>query len=175
MDLNVLRKKPKMSSEKSAPTAGPKSTQPEVEVIHMETSAKRPIGSPVPDQVAVSRPNKRVKIAVRKHKSRHNEGSSQRATWERELEVLAEDSSPTYRRPKLMKDLCGMRVHEDDEGYYILQMADWAPKDSSVGHCYQKALMDMVHDLGRLVTHMGNQASLLEVELKKLKTKRDPE
>ncbi|RRT63216.1 hypothetical protein B296_00027514 [Ensete ventricosum] len=102
MDLNVLRKKPRMSSEKSAPTAGHKSTQPEVEAIHMETSAKRPFGSPVPDQVAVSRPSK----------------------W---------------------------------------------------GHHYHKALLDRVHDLGRLVTHMGNRASLLEVELKKLKTKRDPE
>ncbi|KAJ8499942.1 hypothetical protein OPV22_010494 [Ensete ventricosum] len=118
-----------MSSKKSAPTTGPKSTQPEVEVIHMETSAKRPIGSPVLDQVVVSRPNKRVKIAVRKHKSRHNEGSSQRATWERELE----------------------------------------------GHRYQKAILDRVHDLGRLVTHMGNRASLLEAKLKKLKTKRDPQ
>ncbi|RWW64953.1 hypothetical protein BHE74_00027761 [Ensete ventricosum] len=28
-----------------------------------------------------------------------------------------------------MKDLCGMRVHKDDEGYYIRQMADWTPKD----------------------------------------------
>ncbi|RWW75014.1 hypothetical protein BHE74_00016996 [Ensete ventricosum] len=28
-------------------------------------------------------------------------------------------------------DLCGMRIQEDDEGYYVLQMADWAPKDSS--------------------------------------------
>ncbi|RZR78178.1 hypothetical protein BHM03_00003448 [Ensete ventricosum] len=50
-------------------------------------------------------------------------------TW-REPEVLA-DSSLTYRRPKSMRDMCGIRVREDDEGYYVLQMADWAPRDSS--------------------------------------------
>ncbi|RWW65408.1 hypothetical protein BHE74_00027283 [Ensete ventricosum] len=30
-----------------------------------------------------------------------------------------------------MRNLCGMRVQEDDEGYYILHIADWAPRDSS--------------------------------------------
>ncbi|RRT39881.1 hypothetical protein B296_00056713 [Ensete ventricosum] len=28
-------------------------------------------------------------------------------------------------------DLCAMRVREDDEGYYVLQMVDWASKDLS--------------------------------------------
>ncbi|RWW66062.1 hypothetical protein BHE74_00026588 [Ensete ventricosum] len=28
-----------------------------------------------------------------------------------------------------MKDLCGTRVCPDDEGYYVLQMSDWALKD----------------------------------------------
>ncbi|RRT50059.1 hypothetical protein B296_00040613 [Ensete ventricosum] len=51
MDLNVLCKKPRKPSGKSAPAAGPESTQPEVEVIHAETLAKRPVGSSVPDQV----------------------------------------------------------------------------------------------------------------------------
>ncbi|RZS28286.1 hypothetical protein BHM03_00061841 [Ensete ventricosum] len=130
-----------------------------------------------------------------------------------------------------MKDLCGMRVRKDDEGYYVLQMADWAPRDSSatmlarwsnlsylakvwddpeaasefdrgvlhptlakdlytlpseilmaqvakqitLGHHYQMALLDRVHDVGRLVTHMGNRASLLEAEIEKLKTEGDPE
>ncbi|RWW38213.1 hypothetical protein BHE74_00056572 [Ensete ventricosum] len=84
MDLNVLCKKPKMPGGKSALAAGSEGAQSEVEVIHMEASAKRPIGSP--------------------------------------------------------------------------------------GHHYQIALLDRVHDSGRLVTHMGNQASLLEVELEKLKS-----
>ncbi|RZS28321.1 hypothetical protein BHM03_00061894 [Ensete ventricosum] len=68
-------------------------------------------------------------------------------------------------------------------------MADWALKDWSAvmwarwsdlsyqtrGHHYQMALLDRVHDSGRLVTHMGNQSSLLEVKLEKMKTERDLE
>ncbi|RRT61600.1 hypothetical protein B296_00033836 [Ensete ventricosum] len=63
MDLNVLCKKPRMPSGKSAPAARAKSSQPEVEVIHVETSAKRPVRSLIPDQAATNRPKNRVKIA----------------------------------------------------------------------------------------------------------------
>ncbi|RZS27714.1 hypothetical protein BHM03_00061232 [Ensete ventricosum] len=31
-----------------------------------------------------------------------------------------------------MKDLCDMRVHKDNEGYYVLYIADWTPKDLNV-------------------------------------------
>ncbi|RWW16466.1 hypothetical protein GW17_00019648 [Ensete ventricosum] len=37
------------------------------------------------------------------------------------------------------------------------------------------ALLDRVHDSGRLVTHMGNQASLLKAELEKLRSEKNPE
>ncbi|RZS17214.1 hypothetical protein BHM03_00049370 [Ensete ventricosum] len=130
-----------------------------------------------------------------------------------------------------MRDLCDMQIWEDDEGYYVLQMADWASRDSSaamrarwpnlsyqsrvwddsnaasefdrgvlhpmlakdlytlpsevliaraakqivLGHHYHMTLLDRVHDSGRLVTHMGNLASLLEAELEKLKSERDLE
>ncbi|RRT37420.1 hypothetical protein B296_00038986 [Ensete ventricosum] len=30
-----------------------------------------------------------------------------------------------------MKDLCGIWVHKDDEGYYVLHIVDWAPRDPS--------------------------------------------
>ncbi|RWW36001.1 hypothetical protein BHE74_00059002, partial [Ensete ventricosum] len=100
--------------------------------IHTEASTKQPVGSPIADQATVGRPNKWVKIAVRKHKSHCGEASSRRTAQERELEILEEDSSPTYRRPKSMRDLCVMQVREDDEGYYVLQMADWALKDSKL-------------------------------------------
>ncbi|RRT67064.1 hypothetical protein B296_00030774 [Ensete ventricosum] len=230
MDLNVLQKKPWMLGGNGAPAADPKSVQPEVEVTHTKASGKRPAGSPAPDPTATGRPRKWVKIAVRKYKAHHREGSLRRATQEREPEVSAKDTSLTYCQPKSMRDLCGMRVLEDDEGYYVLQMADWAPRDSSavmqarwpnlsyqsrvwddpkaasefdqgvlhpmlakdlytlpsevliaraakhimLGHHYHMALLDRVHDSGRLVTHMGNQASLHEAELEKLRSQRDP-
>ncbi|RZS11866.1 hypothetical protein BHM03_00043239 [Ensete ventricosum] len=42
------------------------------------------------------------------------------------------------------------------------------------GHHYQVALFDRVHDVGRLVTLMGNRASHLEAEVAKLKSEGDP-
>ncbi|RRT80383.1 hypothetical protein B296_00009415 [Ensete ventricosum] len=130
-----------------------------------------------------------------------------------------------------MKDLCGTRVCPDDEGYYVLQMSDWALKDPNaamqarwlnlsyttkvwddsqaasefgrgvlhpmlvkdlytlpseilmaqaakqiaLGHHYHMALLDRVHEAGRLVTLMGNRASHLEAEVAKLKLEGDPE
>ncbi|RZS17201.1 hypothetical protein BHM03_00049331 [Ensete ventricosum] len=122
IDLNVLRKKPRMPGGKSAPTAGPESAQPAVEVVHMEASAKRPIG-----------------------------------TLEFDRGVL---------HPTLAKNLYTLPLE-----VLIVRAA----KQIVLGHHYQMALLDRVHDSGRLVTHMGNRASLLKVELEKLKTERDPE
>ncbi|RZS16332.1 hypothetical protein BHM03_00048299 [Ensete ventricosum] len=124
-------KNPWMPGGKGAPAVDPESAQPEVEVMHPEASRKRPAGSSAPDPTATGRPRKWVKIAVRRHKAHRDEGSSRRVNRERESEVSMGDTSPTYCRPKSMRDLCGMRVQEDDKGYYVLQMADWAPRDSS--------------------------------------------
>ncbi|RWW77822.1 hypothetical protein BHE74_00013978 [Ensete ventricosum] len=49
-----------------------------------------------------------------------------------------------------------------------------AAKQIALGHHYQMALLDRVHDVG-LVTIMGNRASHLEVEIKKLKSEGDLE
>ncbi|RZR77214.1 hypothetical protein BHM03_00002225 [Ensete ventricosum] len=81
---------------------------------------KRSARSPAPEQAASARPGKQVKVMVRKHKSHHGEGSSQGNTREKEpIAPSEEDSLPTYRRPKSMKDLYGTRVRKDDEGYYF--------------------------------------------------------
>ncbi|RWW87601.1 hypothetical protein BHE74_00003559 [Ensete ventricosum] len=91
---------------------------------------KRSARSPAPEQAASARPGKQVKVMVRKHKSHHGEGSSQGNTREKEpVAPSEEDSLPTYRRPKSMKDLYDMRVRKDDEGYYVLQIANSTPKD----------------------------------------------
>ncbi|RZS05619.1 hypothetical protein BHM03_00036150 [Ensete ventricosum] len=116
---------------KGAPVADPESTQPEVDVTHTGASEKRSAGGSAPNPTTTGRPGKRVKIAVRRHKAHRSEGSSCQADWEREPEVSAGDVSPIYRRPKSMRDFCDMQIREDDEGYYVLQMVDWAPKDSS--------------------------------------------
>ncbi|RZS05850.1 hypothetical protein BHM03_00036400 [Ensete ventricosum] len=46
---------------------------------------------------------------------------------------------------------------------------------SILAYALEMTLLDRVHDAGRLVTIMGNQASLLEAEINKLKTEGDPE
>ncbi|RWV94992.1 hypothetical protein GW17_00042424 [Ensete ventricosum] len=130
LDLDTLRRKLRMPSGKNTPATGAESSPPEVEEIRVETTTKRPVGSPAPDQAVAGRPGKWVKIVMRKHKSRHGDGSSWVTAREKEPEAPAkEDSSPSYRRPRSMKDLCGTRICKDDEGYYALQMADWAPRD----------------------------------------------
>ncbi|RZS22369.1 hypothetical protein BHM03_00055138 [Ensete ventricosum] len=105
MDLNALCRKPRMPSGKNTTATGVENSPSKVEEI---------------------------RVAVRKHKSRHGEGSSRRAAREKWLMVQTEEgSSPSYPRLRSMKDLCGTRVRQDDEGYYVLQMANWAPKDPS--------------------------------------------
>ncbi|RRT59084.1 hypothetical protein B296_00013005 [Ensete ventricosum] len=89
MDLNALRRKPRMPSVKNTMAAGTKSSPLDVEEICVEATTKRSVESSAPDRAVTSRPGKWVKIAVRKHKSRHGEGSSRRAAWEKELAAQA--------------------------------------------------------------------------------------
>ncbi|RRT45857.1 hypothetical protein B296_00016996 [Ensete ventricosum] len=118
-DLNALRRKLKMSGVKNSSDARVESSPPEVEEIHVEATPKRPVGSSAPEQVATARLEKWVKMTMKNHKSHHGEGSSQAATRGKEPAALTEeDSSPTYPRPKLMKDLCGTRVFKDDTTFF---------------------------------------------------------
>ncbi|RRT79926.1 hypothetical protein BHE74_00024918 [Ensete ventricosum] len=82
-----------------------------------------------------------------------------------------------------MKDICGMWICKDDEDYYVLHMANWALRDSCAtmqarwpNLSYQAKVWDnseAASEFGRLVTHIGNRASLFEAEIKKLKTDGD--
>ncbi|RWV77335.1 hypothetical protein GW17_00061853, partial [Ensete ventricosum] len=128
MNLDGLRKKLKVSGGKSSSAARAASSPPEAKEIYVEAMTKRHVGCAVLEQASIARLGKQVKIAVKKHKSHHGEGSSQATARGKELTTLTEgDVSPTYRRPKSMKDLCDTRVR--DRGYYVLQIADSAPKD----------------------------------------------
>ncbi|RZR98109.1 hypothetical protein BHM03_00027420 [Ensete ventricosum] len=178
--------KPRVLSRKNTLASGIESSPPEVEEVRVETMTKRPAESPTPNQAATGRPGKRVKIVVRKHKSHHGEGSSRATAREKELKAPAEeDSSPSYRRLRSMKDLCGTRVPQCKLGGRISRTwqksrtGGFAP-DPGKGSLHL-ALRDPhspsneANRAGRLVTIMGNRASLLEVEIDKLKTERDPE
>ncbi|RWW77680.1 hypothetical protein BHE74_00014134 [Ensete ventricosum] len=71
MDMNALRRKPRMSSAKNTTAARAESSPLDVEEICVEAATKRSIESSAPDRAVTSRPGKWVKIAVIKHKSRH--------------------------------------------------------------------------------------------------------
>ncbi|RWV79659.1 hypothetical protein GW17_00059178 [Ensete ventricosum] len=174
---------PRMSSEKNTSAARARSSPPKVEEIRVETTTKRPVKSLAPDQATAGRPRKWVKIAVRKHKSHHGEGSSRRAAREMELAVQVEEGlSPSYTRLRSMKDFLGVRqgvLHPTlaNDLYTLpseILMAQ-AAKQMALGHHYQMTLLDRVHDAGCLVTLMGNRASHLEAEITKLKMEGDPE
>ncbi|RZS27713.1 hypothetical protein BHM03_00061231 [Ensete ventricosum] len=76
MDLNALRRKPKMSGGKNSSATRAESSPSEVEEISVETTPKRLVGSSAPEQAATAWPGKQVKMMVKKHKSHHDEGSS---------------------------------------------------------------------------------------------------
>ncbi|RZS24299.1 hypothetical protein BHM03_00057343 [Ensete ventricosum] len=95
-----------------------------------EVLLKRPNKTSISREAVTERPSKRVKITVRKHKSRRDEGSSHATAQGKEPAVSTEeDSSPTHCRSRSMKDLCDTRVYKGDEGYYVLQIANSTPKD----------------------------------------------
>ncbi|RWW20955.1 hypothetical protein GW17_00014899 [Ensete ventricosum] len=148
MDLNALRRKPRMPSRKNTSAAGAGSSPLEVEEIRMEIATKRPVESLAPDQATTGQPRKLVKIAVRKHKS----------PSEFERRVLL---------PMLVKDLYTLSSK--------ILMAQAAKQVALVshGHHYQMTLLDRVQDAGHLVTLMGNRASHLEAEIAKLKMEGD--
>ncbi|RRT43601.1 hypothetical protein B296_00045965 [Ensete ventricosum] len=98
-DYRALHMKPKMPSKKNLSAVGAGGSMSEVEEICAENTTKRPVESSAPDQAAASRLRKRVKIVVKKHKSRHGEGSSLRAAREKESAAQAEEGSAGYRCP----------------------------------------------------------------------------
>ncbi|KAJ8467302.1 hypothetical protein OPV22_029854 [Ensete ventricosum] len=88
-----------------------------------------------------------------------------------------------------MKDLFKTKVYKGDQGYYALLMSDlghqdpekelqarWAGlKNSTKSQHFQMALVDRVHDAGRLITFMDHRVKQLQEELDVLKSKGGPE
>ncbi|RWW66531.1 hypothetical protein BHE74_00026095 [Ensete ventricosum] len=146
MDLNVLRKKPRMSSGKSAPATGAESSQPEVEVIHVETSAKRPVGR----ELSASGSGKRI--------GGFNEG-------------LVPHLPPTEINEGSVRLGVQLGCVAPNPGLVPLHLALGDPH----GPGDEANHADRVYDVGRLVTHMGNRASLLEAKIEKSKIEGYPE
>ncbi|RWW79725.1 hypothetical protein BHE74_00011970 [Ensete ventricosum] len=84
MDLSALHDMLKVSPGKSTLAARVTPSSPEVEDVHVKavlrttpaSTPKRPAKKSTPRQEDPTQTHKRVKVAVRKHKSRYGEGSS---------------------------------------------------------------------------------------------------
>ncbi|RWW53941.1 hypothetical protein BHE74_00039515 [Ensete ventricosum] len=141
MDLGELRRMPKVTSGKVPPTrpaarevgASPAREAP-------KASSKRPVDPPTKQAADAARCHKKVKVLMRRHKSRFGEGESRSRSKGKEPAAPSEEpetpagseeggASPAHRRPRLMKDLFKIKVHKDDAGYYTLLMSDLGHQD----------------------------------------------
>ncbi|RWW86255.1 hypothetical protein BHE74_00004977 [Ensete ventricosum] len=103
------------------------------------SSSKRSSDASIPSDDPARR-HKKVKVLSRRHKSRHGEGGSRSHSKGKEPTAYVEEpeghaKSPdeagtlVFVCPRSMKDLCRMKVHKDDVGYYALYMSDLAQQD----------------------------------------------
>ncbi|RRT34281.1 hypothetical protein B296_00052967 [Ensete ventricosum] len=197
MDLGDLRGMPKMSGGKAPST---RAIAPAREVGVSPTreapkaSSKRPIDAPTEQVDDPARRHKKVKVLMRRHKSRHSEGESRShpkgkepAAPSEELETPVESdeggASSVHHRPRSMKDLFKTKVHKDDAGYYTLQMSDLGHQDpdKEMKARWRGLNNSMKQELDALKSGGGPEAvakaeervSELEQELKKTKRERD--
>ncbi|RWW24009.1 hypothetical protein GW17_00011718 [Ensete ventricosum] len=133
MDLDTLRRKPKMSSGKTFSVARAASSPPKVEEVRVEAMSKMLVGN-----------------------------AAMRAQW----------LNLTYSM-KIWDN--SQATSEFGRGVLHANLAKELYTLPFEGHHYQMALLDRVHDADRLVTIMGNRASHMEEEIKKLKSEGDLE
>ncbi|RZS04693.1 hypothetical protein BHM03_00035068 [Ensete ventricosum] len=140
MDLGELRGIPKVFGDKAPSTHA---TAPAREVGASparetpKASSKRSIDASTEQVDDPAWRPKKMKVLMRRHKSRHDEGETRScskgkepATPSEELETPAESdeegASPVHHRPRSMNDLFKTKVHKDDAGYYTMHMSDLA-------------------------------------------------
>ncbi|RRT36010.1 hypothetical protein B296_00040785 [Ensete ventricosum] len=94
MDLDDLRRMPKMSSGK-APSTHAAALAQEVDVSPAreapKTSSKRPIDAPTEQADDLAQRHKKVKVLMRRHKSRHGEGESRSHSMGKEPAAPSEE------------------------------------------------------------------------------------
>ncbi|RRT37353.1 hypothetical protein B296_00040896 [Ensete ventricosum] len=143
MDLGKLRGMPKVSGDKAPSTRAVAPTRevgasPAREIS--KASSKRPIDASTEQVDDPARRLKKVKVLMRRHKSRHGEGESRSHSKGKEPSAPSEDletsvesneggASPVHHRQRSMKDLFKTKVHKDDAGYYTLHMFDLGHQD----------------------------------------------
>ncbi|RZR86331.1 hypothetical protein BHM03_00013518 [Ensete ventricosum] len=110
MDLSALHDMLKVSPGKSTLAARVTPSSPEVEDVHVKavlrttpaSTPKRSAKKSMPRQEDPTQTHKRVKVAVRKHKSRHGEGSSRLLSKDKRLIASSKEPVlPAHRRSNI--------------------------------------------------------------------------
>ncbi|RRT78867.1 hypothetical protein B296_00001670 [Ensete ventricosum] len=168
MDLDTLRRKPRMSSGKTFSVARAASSPPEVEEVRVEAMSKRLAGRSR-DASSVAEPDLLDEnlgqlpsgLGVR-------EGSPAPEPGKGALHLAFQSPyGPSHQANLLVSHVSTFTVFALVRPYSIPSRLAGAPLSNGP--------IDRVHDADRLVTIMGNRASHMEEEIKKLKSEGDLE
>ncbi|RRT69508.1 hypothetical protein B296_00037318 [Ensete ventricosum] len=173
---------PKVSGGKPSATRAVAPAREVSETLSNEarrSSSKRPSDGSAPQSGDPTRKHKKVKVLLRRHKSRRDEGGSQSHSRGKEPAGLVEELKASKEsveeivalvshRPKSMKNLCETLVRKDDEGYYALYMSDLALQDPDKE-------MRARRSGSRLIMFMGYRITNLQQEIDALKSGGGPE
>ncbi|RWV94478.1 hypothetical protein GW17_00042979 [Ensete ventricosum] len=177
MDLSTLRGMPKMSIGKSTLVAQVAPSSPEVEEVRVKaTSGTAQAPTPKRADGRPASPQKDGKVAPRIYRRPKSMkdlcGTTVRKDDEGYYILQITDLHPRdpdfelgVLHPQLAKEL------------YVLPsevLIAQATKQIVLGHHYQMALLDRVHDIGQLVTIMDHNAANLQQEIENLKSGSGP-
>ncbi|RWW64587.1 hypothetical protein BHE74_00028168 [Ensete ventricosum] len=129
----------------------------------------------------VAHAHKKQKTLTHKHKSHHGEDSLRVRSLESKgtTRLIGEHAPARIQCPKSMRELYRASLGDKGEDYHSLKMIDLSDLDiltrqSSLlqNQHYMMALVDYVHDAGRVITVMDNKMAGLCKEVEELKSKR---
>ncbi|RRT41666.1 hypothetical protein B296_00044823 [Ensete ventricosum] len=119
---------------------------------------------------------------VPSHCKSHREGEKIKSQAAKDKEpTTAAEGTPTPRaRPKSVKELCSAHLREDGRDYYVISISnrpdaivdvpfefDLSPLTHS--QHYYMALIDRVHDVGRVISALDNKLDILRKNVQRLK------
>ncbi|RRT31157.1 hypothetical protein B296_00059264 [Ensete ventricosum] len=192
MDLRELCGMPRVTGGKAPstrPTAREVGASPAREVPR--ASLKRPAPPPPEQAEDAGRHQKKTKVLTRKHKSRVGEGESRSCSKGKEPAVSSEEpeapvgseeggASPVHERwssdgPSHQGNCPGKLLDSCLGNVSFTLLLD--PNSCPFVHDqhFQMALVDRVHDAGRLITFMDYRVKQLQEELDALKSRGGPE
>ncbi|RWW36358.1 hypothetical protein BHE74_00058629 [Ensete ventricosum] len=151
----------------------------------LEASDKLPTKAP-------SGQRKNAKVPGWHKYCQEGEKSKSRAAKGKEPVALVKGTPTPKARPNLVKELCIARPREDGRDYHVIRVSNqlehapdtslevnlsqlmhgmwiWQDDEASTSQHYYMALIDRVHDVGRVITAYDNKSDVLQKEVQRLK------